>query len=252
MTVLAAPRAISSRSERIGATVRVHLANPWAILITPALVTLGVFALNFAIWHTVLLAAGDRGVEPNAFNYNGGVTWVFVFMVVVGVQSMNQTFSFTVGLGSTRRDYFAGTAVVFIGLAVAFGLFITAMAGVERLTDGWGVGGRFFAPGNLASLPLWELATMYSLVLALLMFVGAAAGSVFVRWQATGLIVLGACVALIVVGTLYVLVATHTIDEVGAFIGGRTQLQLSALSIPVTALCALASYMLLRRATPKG
>ena len=63
-------------TRRIGTTARVHLANPWALIYTPAIITLGVFALNYSIWRIVIFAADGHPLDPHAFDYNGGVTWV--------------------------------------------------------------------------------------------------------------------------------------------------------------------------------
>jgi hypothetical protein len=239
-------------ARRIATSAGVHLANPWSLIYTPALITLGVFALNFAIWHTIIFAVGDKPLDPNAFDYNGGVTWVMFYLVVVAVQAMNQTFSFTVGLGSTRRDYYAGTALVFAALSLGFGTGIALMAWVERLTDGWGVDGHFFAPGFLQTLPVWELAAIYSLALMLLTFVGAAAGAMFVRWAATGVIVFFGILAVLALGVVYLLIAAHVSEQLVSFFGDRTPLELAALTLPITAIAATAGYLILRRATPKG
>ncbi|MCR6711535.1 MAG: hypothetical protein NVV57_02045 [Demequina sp.] len=239
-------------TRRIGTTARVHLANPWALIYTPAIITLGVFALNYSIWRIVIFAADGHPLDPHAFDYNGGVTWVMFYLVVVAVQAMNQTFSFTVGLGSTRKDYYAGTAIVFVCLALGFGVGIAAMAGLERLTDGWGVDGHFFAPGFLQTLPVWELAAMYSLALLLLTFVGAAAGAMFVRWAATGVIVFFGILAVLAVAVVYLLVAARVSGEIISFFADRSPLELAAMTLPITAVAAVAGFLILRRATPKG
>ena len=240
-----------SAPHRIATTMRVHAANPWALVITPALITLAVFALNYAIWRTIIGAAG-RELDEDAFDYNGGVTWIMFYLVVVAVQAMNQTFSFTVGLGSTRRDYYAGTSAIFVGLALLFGTAIALMAGVERATDGWGVDGHFFAPGFLQTLPLWEVGIMYALALTLMMFVGAAAGAMFVRWAATGIIVFFGILATIIVGLTFGIVMLEWWRPLAEFFGARTPLQIAALSLPLTAVSALVGFLVLRRATPKG
>jgi len=253
MTAISAPAIPApALAARIGTTIRIHLANPWSLVITPALITFGVFLLNFAIWHAVRIAAGDRPLDPNAFNYNGGVSWVLFFMTVVAVQSMNQTFSFTVGLGATRRDYFLGTTLLFAGLALGFGTWIALMAGIERATNGWGINGHFFAPGFLGSLPLWELAVVYSLAIALMLAIGSAAGAMFVRWAANGVIAFFAVLAVVVVGGVFAISATHSWEAVARFFSERDVIDIALLSIPITLASAGFAFIALRRATPKG
>ena len=80
------------------------------------------------------IGANGKPVAADAFVNNGGSTFVFVYMMVVAVQAMNQTFSFVVGLGATRRDYFAGTSLTFVALSVIFGVGIALLVLVERAT----------------------------------------------------------------------------------------------------------------------
>lgn len=65
------------------------------------------------------------------------------------MQAINLTFHFALGLGVTRRDYFLGTIVHFATLAASFAVGVPLLAKLEELTDGWGVDGRFFAPGGI-------------------------------------------------------------------------------------------------------
>ena len=82
-----APVAFSA-PRRIRNAMRIHSANPWTTLIVPWIIMAAIFLTNFAIWHIVLLATGGRPVDPGAFQQNGGVTWIFFYMVVVSVQAM--------------------------------------------------------------------------------------------------------------------------------------------------------------------
>lgn len=239
-------------THKVGATLRIHVANPWTTLITPWLILVGVFLANFAIWHIVLMAAGDNGVRPDAFHYNGGVSWVVFYMVVMAVQAMNQTFSFVVGLGATRRDYFLGTATLFVGLALMYGVGLALLAGVERLTDGWGVGGWFFAPGVFATMPLWEVAATYTLILLFMFFVGSAVGAVFVRWGANGIITFFAVVAVLVLGAVWAFTKASAWYDIAGFIASHTPLELALTSTPATIVAGFVGYALMSRATPKG
>ena len=238
--------------RRISTTARVHAANPWTILWTPWLILFGIFALNFAIWHAVLLAADGKPLSPDAFVNNGGSTFVFVYMMVVAVQAMNQTFSFVVGLGATRRDYFAGTSLTFVALSFIFGVGIALLVLVERATDGWGIGAAFFSPGPLRFQPVWELAIAYTVLLLFMFFLGTAVAAMFVRWGPTGIIAFFATLALLLVAAVYVVTINDSWGSVGRFIADRSLLELAALTVPLTLIAGTAGYLLMRRATPKG
>ena len=244
--------AVAPAGKRIATTVRIHVANPWTLIIAPWLILMGVFVLNLAIWQIVLIAADGRQLDANAFRTNGGVSWVVFYMAVVAIQAMNQTFSFVVGLGATRRDYFLGTAATFVALSVFYGVGIALLSEVEHLTNGWGVNGAFFAPIPFDALPLWEFALVYALAMAFMMFVGSAIGAMFVRWGASGIMTFFAVLALLLVGSLFVIAKTNAWAQFGHFFTNHSVMQLALFSLPVTVVAGFAGYAIMRRATPKG
>ncbi len=238
-------------TRRWANVIRIHVANPWPTLVTPWLIFTAIFGLTYSIWHIVLMAAGAGGVEPNAFQYNGGVTWILFYMVVVAVQSMNQTFRFAIGFSSTRRDYYLGTATLFVGLSAFYALGITLLAGVEGLTGGWGVDGGFFAPAFMANLPLVQVAYVYFATLLFMFFLGSAIGSVFVRWGANGILMFLGSVAVVLVATVWLVTRANAWASVGAFFTDNSVPMILTWSLPVTAVAGLVGYALMRRATPR-
>jgi len=238
-------------TKRWANVVRIHVANPWPTLVTPWLIFTAIFGLTYAIWRIVLMAAGPGGVDADAFQYNGGATWILFYMVVVAVQSMNQTFRFAMGFSSTRRDYYLGTAALFVGLSAFYAVGITVLAGVEDLTGGWGVGGEFFAPAFLADLPLAHVAYVYFATLLFMFFLGAAVGSVYVRWGATGMLVFWGAVAVLLVGTIWLVTSVEAWGSVGSFFTENSVPTIMTWSLTVSAVSALVGYALMRRATPR-
>lgn len=238
-------------AKRIANVIRIHVANPWPTLVTPWLIFTAVFALTYSIWHIVLRVAGDEGVEPDAFQYNGGSTWILFFMVVVAAQSMNQTFRFAMGFSSTRRDYYLGTATFFVGLSAFYTVGITALAGVEGLTGGWGVDGAFFAPAVLSDLPLIHVAYVYFAMLLFMFFLGAAVGSVFVRWATNGILIFWGSLAVVLVAVGWLVTRADAWGSVGSFFTDNSVPTITTWSLPLTAFAALVGYVLMRRATPR-
>lgn len=251
MTALADAPAAHQTGRRILATMRVHAANPWTIIFTPWIVLFTILALNLLIWLSIVLAAGDN-VDDDAFVANGGIAYLFVYMIVVAAQAMNQTFSFVVGMGTTRRDYFLGTAAIFVALSLQFGVGIAILAGIERATGGWGAGGQFFAPAFLADLPLWEIAVIYTMILLLMFFLGSAVAVVYLRWGPPALVMFFAALGLSLAGTAVLLSLNGAWPTVGRFFTQHSVLELSLYTLPVTVACAIVAWLLMRRSTPKG
>lgn len=247
MTTLA-PEVLPART-RVFNGARVHAANPWTTLITPWLILTAIFALNFAIWY--IIESNAEELPADAFQNNGGIFWIFVYMTVVAVQAMNQTFRFAVGLGSTRRDYFGGTLAYFLGLSLIYGLGIGLLAAVERATDGWGVGGRFFAPWTLGEQPIAQLAYAFVMVILMMMLIGAVFGTVFVRWRATGLTWSFVVLAALIVIAIWVVTRADAWGAVGAWFSGQSLVGLGTWSLVISAMCGVGGWLLIRRATPR-
>lgn len=255
MTVVALPAAVPAPplSRRLWNAVRLHAANPWPTLIIPWLVFAGVFGLNLAIWYIVTIAAGgSQNLDADAFDYNGGVTWVLVFLLVMAVQAMSLTFRFALGIGMTRRDYYVGTVAYLAALAAMYAAGIAVLAQVERLTDGWGLGGRFFAPWFLADLPVWQLWYLNAVVGLLFAMIGAVAATVWVRWKAVGIYVFFFLAAVLLIGVAWLMGVTESWAPLGRYLTTHEPALIVTWTLPVAALCAGIGYLLLRRATPRA
>jgi hypothetical protein len=251
MTAIATPTVVPAR-RRIALATRLHATNPWGTLILPWLILIGVFGVNFAVWHIVKAAAGDGQVDPDAFQYNGGVTWIFFYMAVVAIQAMNQTFRFALGMSATRRDYYLGTALYFVALSLMYGIGISLLAAIERATDGWGVRGAFFAPAFMADLPLAQVAFGFVLILLLLFFVGAAVATVFVRWGSNGILAFFGAVAVIGLAGAWLMTRANAWGSLVDALGGHSFVWIVSWSLIPTVVAGGVGFMLLRRATPRS
>lgn len=247
MSAALAPAMPASRRILNGA--RIHAANPVATLVTPWLITLAIFGMNLAIWWIVTSVADEGSLEPDAFQYNGGAAWIVVYMMVAATIAMNQTFRFAVGLSATRRDYYLGTVLFFLAMAAFYSLGMTALAAIERATDGWGVGGRFFSPFFLLEVPLWQVALAYAAAITFMAMLGAAVAAVFVRWGTTGMLVFFGALGVVLIGVIYLVTRADAWGAVGRFFEGSSLVELSGWAVALAAVFALVGHLLLRRAS---
>ena len=244
-----APRATTSAPQRIWNVVRLHVANPTTTLITPWVITAAIFVVNLAIWLMVARGAGGvEHIEEGAFTYNGGVTWILFFMLVVGVQAMSRSFRFALGFSVTRRDYYLGTSLFFVLLSLKYSLGMTALAWIERATGGWGLEAAFFAPWGLADQSLLLVWFLFFMALLLFFFIGAATASVWVRWRANGLYVFFISLALLLVGAAWGITVTESWPAVGRFFTTNSLAVVALWTLPITVLCGVVGYLLLRKA----
>lgn len=237
MTAIAieAPGAHNGAWSRILNVVRLHTTNPWPTLITPWLITLAIFGLSYSIWALVSRAAGP-GLETDAFANNGGVSWILVYMMVVAIQAMSASFRFALGMSVTRRDYYLGSSLYFAMLSAIYAAGFTALGWVERVTDGWGLEGHFFAPFGSDSQPLWLHGyAFFVLLLLMFFFFGAASAGVWMRWKVNGLLTELFGIALVLVGLAGWITEAGAWGSVGDFFTGNSLLVILTWTLPVTA-----------------
>jgi hypothetical protein len=250
---LVAPRPLV---RRLGNVIRLHLANPSTIFGMPLMILGVIFAANLMIWWIVATATTSGQAVENlseGFQFSGASLWIFFYMMVVAVQAMNLSFPFALGFGSTRRDFYLGTALAFVGLSAFYSLIYTAMSILESVTNGWGVGGVMFRSLYFGSDDNW-VTRMYFVFVTFLFFffVGAAVASTYVRWRQRGLIGFFAVFALALIGGLALITWTQSWPAVGEFFVAVGYLGGFTLGIIPTAVAAIGGYLLMRRATPRS
>jgi hypothetical protein len=129
---------------------------------------------------------------------------------------------------------------------------LSLLALIERATDGWGVDGRFFAPGPLEPVAWWQVFVVYTIVLLAFFVLGTVAGAAWVRWKARGVYLFIGAVVGTIVALVWVVTALKGWGEVGDYLSGHSVLTHAASSLPFTAVGALIGYALMRRATPRN
>lgn len=243
----------NARPHRIVNAARLHTANPWTTLLLPWIIYAAIFALTYVIWQIVITVAGGiENLEPEAFRYNGGGYWALVYMMIAAIQAMNLTFRFALGISLTRREYYLGTAGYFVLLALVYGTGMTIGAVIERATDGWGVGGAFFAAQFLYDAPIGQVWIMWIVQFLVFLFLGAAVATIYVRWGSTGLTVFFIGLAALIVGGLWLLAKLSPNVNVLGWFATTSLMEYAAWGLLVSAVCAVVGFLLLGRATPRA
>lgn len=253
-TVAAAPTRATRGNSRVSAVIRLLFVNPRVVIVTPLIVLAGIFLINVVIWvliDAVAASPDDRADAARGFGYSGSAFFLFVYMAVVAIQAMNGSFRFALGFGATRRDYYLGTVAGFGVLSVGWAVLLSALGVVEQATGGWGLGGRMFTPVYFGT----TVGGRFVVELCLLLFsffAGSAFGSMFVRWQSTGLLVLSGVLLVALIATAGLIQVLGAWAQVFAWIGDNAPVGLALWSLVVTAAFAALGFLVLRRATPQG
>jgi hypothetical protein len=223
---------------------RLYTVRPQISLTIPWAVGLAAFAVNVSVW-----AVGHLGNDSSAGT--GGVSAVFISLLIVYVQGVTQTFPFAMAVGLSRHTFYAGTAVVALVQTVAYSAILTALTAVENATGGWGVGLQFWAPYGLSRQSVPEQFLIYASILLGSAFLGIAIGVAAKRWGATGLWTLGIAALLLLGGAAVLITGLHDWSAVGHWIVARSALAMALSAAGVlTVVSAGLSYAGLRRAVP--
>ncbi len=244
----------TTQLQRVGRIVRLHFANPWATITLPWIILGVTFLANLAIWTIIYFSvtnSSDKRDVADGMQYSGSTVYIFVYMLIVAIQAISITFPFALGYGVTRRDYYLGTAVNFVILSAIYSVGLTLLGILERLTNGWGIGGRiftaiFFGDDWLQNLYIFFVGMLF------FFFVGSLFGAVFVRWRGTGItftfIILGA----LTIGVVALISLTNGWSAVGTFFAHAGLVGSSSWSLAITALAGVAGFFVLRGATPRS
>jgi len=240
-------------ANRVWRVVRLNTVNKRVIVWTPALVMAFILAINIVIWiiMTVTTKVADRPETLAGTQFSGGGVYIFVFMLVVGVQIITATFPFALGLSVTRRDFFLGTSLTFVLLAAVDAVGFGLMSLIEQATGGWFLHGHLFTSIYFGSNAAERMIVVF-FGLLFCFFLGALGGTLYMRWRMNGLVVGGASLAVVLVGAFAIIALSDSWVRLGrAFVSAGPVGVASWLLVPAAA-AAVAGYLMLRRATPKS
>ncbi|MEU5266292.1 hypothetical protein [Amycolatopsis sp. NPDC021455] len=228
---------------RVLDVARIQLVN-WPTLVA---YPLAMPALMPLLGLLIDISNGETAIGPHE-NY---LLPMLLGVAVTGhLQTMTQVFPFALGLGVTRRQFAAATALVVTAQAALLGSVLLAFDAVEQLTGGWGRESRIFGIGALHQDGLVAQWAVYTGPIVATSAICVLAGAVFQRWRQTGiyLAVFGGAAVLAAAGA--VVATLHWWPSITGFLGDQSSLTLLAAVPLVFALASGgAAWLVLRRAT---
>jgi hypothetical protein len=242
-----------SRAHEIWRVVRLHAVNPSVFFGIPWIILGSAWAVTMVIALIIRGAAGPESTSDmtEGFGYSWAVLSPQWYLIVVGVQAVAYTFSFALGFGATRRDFWLGTALMFLFVSFEMAVAIATLVQIEIATDGWGIGARMFSSlwygdGN------WLLSFYTTFALQLLvLFIGAAATTVYMRWRNRGMLITALAAVVLVLGIIALATFTDSWVSIFAWFGSIGIAGTFTLVLGLAAFFALAGFLVIRRATPR-
>lgn len=241
-------------SRRVWRIVRLNLVNKWTVIWLPIVIMSFIWLANWLIWWIIWAATApaDRATAMEGTQWSGGAFYIFVYMLVVGIQIISATFPFALGYSATRRDFALGSGLTFLMLSAGYAIGFAILSFVEEWTNGWGLGGHLFTSvyftgeGFAGRLFIVFSGTLFFFI------VGAFSAALFMRWRMNGILAAAAVLVLLLVGAVALITFTDNWPAVGAWFMNEGPVGVTAWLLLPTALAGLAGHAVLSRATPKS
>ncbi|HEU5369949.1 MAG TPA: hypothetical protein VFU69_15860 [Ktedonobacterales bacterium] len=258
--------------NRIASVLVMHSRDRVSWFVIPASVLGAGFAIVLVMALLILLLLGS-GTPV----YTGAVAAFYFVMLIEGFGAVTGTFPFAVGFGARRRDFVLGTLAMAAAVSAAWAILLGLLSLIEAsVLPNWGVGLHFFrlpffSDGSLLRQFCWsyhdDMACaqanptyfnhdlslqqfwVYFAFLLFMSLLGVFLGSIYQRFGRFGMYTCAGIAFLLL--SVFVLLSVSG-NWWGAIFGWLAQQTAAALGLwllPLMALCALASYALLRKAT---
>lgn len=189
--------------------VKLQFAKRDLAFLTP----LATILLTLVLTGIIAIILQRAGLDPDSPNYaegarqNPGMMYALPgFLIYMGVQSVGTTFPFAMSLGTTRRNFVAGTALTFVGISLYVTVIMTVLLALEKLTNHW------FA--NIYAVDVYVLGSGdFGLLIPIAFFatlaclsIGGAFGAVYVRYRNRGPVVMGLSIGIVLAVAALILV----------------------------------------------
>jgi hypothetical protein len=134
-------------------------------------------------------------------------------------------------------------------VAAVYGLALTMLQAIERVTGGWGMNLHFFRIPYILDGP-WYLTWLTSSVGLSLMFIyGMWWGLVYRRWNLIGLLAFTAAQLVVLVGCAVIVTQVHAWQAIGDFFTTLSVTGFTGLLAALAALLLAGGYATVRRVT---
>ena len=228
-------------------SLRLYLSNKAYVVGVPIITLAAMVLVSVLIALVMGIVVGlplPHDVEEGFRNNVGSLTALPGFLVSMGALVVNRNFSMALAFGSTRRNFWVGTALGFGLTSLVTALAAVVLLALEFLTHGWFVHTHAFdvtAMGNGNYLKTFAMTFMLS---ALSLFLGALFGTVYRAFGASATTVTALAMGVVIVG-----VGVWQRVRVVAFLADWGLWAVVAILAAVVAVVAAASYSANRLAT---
>lgn len=220
--------------------MKLHMKDKWAYFFIPWMILFFSFSVNMIIG---VLTGRKTAI------YTGGISTIYIYMLVMGIGVLVQSFPFALGLSVRRTDFFLGTSAIFVAMSAKIAVVLYMLSLIEQWTGDWGVNLHFFYLPYLNDGSAIEQMLLSFILVLNMFFLGFVITSVHRRFGGYGMLILFGTATLIgSVGTFLCTYYGWWLDMFHWF-ASHTAFTLVMWTIPFVIVYMLGSYVMLRKAT---
>ena len=224
--------------NRTGSVLKLHLRDKFMWLYLPWIILSSSFIVNIVI-----------GLMVDEPIYSGGLSSIFIFMLVAGTVVLSQTFPFAIGFSIRRTDFYTGTLVMAGLIGALTSILLLILGAIESVTNSWGGNLRFFTLPYLNDGTLIEQFIIFFILLVHMFMLGFAIASIHRRYGRTGMF------AFFIISFLVLSIASFLLTynswwlDMFEWFGRHTAFELALwMALPIV-VYMLVSYGLLRKSS---
>ncbi|MFD1706860.1 hypothetical protein ACFSCZ_08960 [Siminovitchia sediminis] len=218
--------------------IHIHKQDRWGWFYVPALILFLAFLVSILI--SLIITSNDE-------IYSGSISSIFVYIFVMGILVIAQTYPFAIGMSVTRKDYFFGTLLMAVTVNIIIGALLSLFAYLESYTNGWGINLHFFHFPYVNDGHFFEQLFMYVILLTFLFFSGFLMSSYFYRFGGKGVLILAVVVLLAGSITSFLLTHLQMWQDLFLWFSSKPAVVLSYWLLPFILLSLILSFWMLRK-----
>lgn len=232
--------------QRIKNVLNVHFVDRKGTFLVPLYILAALVAIVVAIGVIARVAGANEAEMYEGMKWNGAV-WALLGMGFgIGAMTMTQYLAFALGLGITRREWLAGSSVMFVLVAAGTAVVVTLLKLIEQATTGFGLSVRLFDTVHTGPASWWQTLLQVFLMVMAAMTITAAISGIWTRWGKTGLMWLAAAgIALgVVLFGIGILLPAEQVMAVFTWFGGLAWISWMGMLAAVMLIGAAAFWLL--------
>ncbi len=224
----------------IQSVLKVHYQDKWAWFFTPNIMILSVLLLHVII--SLLFITDGKG------SFTVGISYLVIYMLVMGILVVTQTFPYMIGMSIRRTDYFFGTVVMAVAVNICYAVMLLILTIMEKVTNGFGLNMRFFHFPYLNDGTILEQLTIYVILLLHFFFLGFLLSSLGYRYGKKGMFIT-AFLVILITSLLSVFITYQGYwMNISNWFASRTAVEVAYWLMIPTLIYIFVPYKLLRRA----